>query len=111
MFRSSSFFKNEVIIKSVIESKDFSQHPPLTTRTETLKSLMVHMDTPRSSAQLDYHKLGVTVDLFMFLPYGIDVKKTDVIIYEGTEYVPTGTLEDQGGRHLVNRLPLKLRGS
>lgn len=111
MFRSSTFFKNEVTIKSVTKSEDYSTHPPVSTKTVELKSLMAHMDTPRSSSQLEYHKLGVTVDLFMFLPYEIEVKKSDIIIYEGREYVPSGALEDQGGRHLVNRMPLKLRGA
>lgn len=107
MFSPYNEFPHTVEVKSVTKTTDYSTHPPKVLRTEETKSLKAFMDGENTNDVVQYHQRNIEVTRFMFLPYGIAIGPEDVISFDGVKYRPSGALEDQGGQHLINRLPLK----
>ncbi|WP_353419229.1 hypothetical protein PYH66_13960 (plasmid) [Staphylococcus delphini] len=86
---------------------DHNTYPPKEVSEVSSQKLKAFMDTPTTSQLADFKAIGVELSNMLFVPYGADIKRTDIIIYDDVKYKLNGDLEDQGGQHEVYRVPLK----
>lgn len=70
-------------------------------------SILVFLDTPSTERIAEASKMGVVIDRDMYAPFAMEIDPTARFEYDGVIYEASGTLEDQGGQHEVNRLPLR----
>lgn len=95
----------EVERKTVVVDHD--SYPPKEVVNVSSETMKAFMDTPSTSQLVDFKAIGVELSRMLFVPYGADIKRTDIIIYDDVKYKLNGDLEDQGGQHEVYRVPLK----
>ena len=86
---------------------DDSSYPPKEVVNTTTHTLNAFMDTPNSSQQINYHNLDIRLDRVLYLPFGGDIQRTDVFIYDNEKYEFVGDLQDQGGQHIVWNAPVR----
>ncbi len=93
-----------IITRTVTKSDTY---PFKETVSETVTDVKGFMDTPSTSERLNYHNMQKNLTRALYVPYSVKLERTDVIMYDGKEYEIIGDVEDQGGQHEVNRIPLK----
>ncbi len=104
-----SFYIHDVQIERTTKTVDTTKYPPVTTTNVSLMSLQAFMDTPATSEAVQYHQRNIKLTRFLYYAYGAaDIRKMDIILFEGNRYEVTGTPENQGGQNEVMRLPLNM---
>lgn len=94
----------DIITRATVRSESY----PYTEEVqETVVPVKGFMDTPSTSQSLQFHQMKLTLSRVLYAPYEVQLKRTDVIMYDGKEFEIIGDAEDQGGQHEVNRIPLK----
>lgn len=73
----------------------------------TLGTFRAFMDTPTTSEQLKYHQMDTQVDLAMYTPYKVSIKRVNRVRYDGNVYEVIAEPSDQGGMHEINRTMLR----
>lgn len=103
---NTSEFPHEISIITRVVTKS-ETYPFKETVTETVVPVKGFMDTPSTSERLTFHNMEKQLTRALYVPYSVSPKRTDVIMHDGKEYEIIGDVEDQGGQHEVNRIPLK----
>lgn len=93
------------VIRRTVEKE--GEYPYNETITETRHLLDVFLDTPNSSQQINYHNLNIRLDRVLYVPFGADILRTDVFVYDNETYECVGDLQDQGGQHIVWNAPVR----
>lgn len=99
-------FPHQITIERVTTLNDTSTYPPKQIQDKTTKNATAFLDTPSTSQKAEFKALGVELSRMLYVPYNVDIKRSDVIVFEGVRYKLNGDLEDQGGQHEINRVPL-----
>lgn len=99
-------FPHQITIERVTTLNDTSTYPPKQIQDKTITNTNAFLDTPSTSQKAEFKTLGVELSRMLYVPYNVDIKRSDVIVFEGVRYKLNGDLEDQGGQHEVNRVPL-----
>lgn len=86
---------------------DDSVYPPKEVSDESQRIILGFMDTPNSSQQINYHNLDIRLDRVLYVPFGSDIQRSDVFIYDNEKYEFVGDLQDQGGQHIVWNAPVR----
>ena len=86
---------------------DDSSYPPKEVVNTSTHDLKAFMDTPSTSQQANYHSLDIRLDRVLYVPYGADITRLDVFIYDGERYEFVGDLQDQGGQHEIVSAPVR----
>lgn len=94
----------EVIRRTVVKE---GEYPYTENVTEVRHKLKAFMDTPSSSQQINYHNLNIRLDRVLYLPFGSDIQRSDVFVYDNETYEFVGDLQDQGGQHIVWNAPVR----
>lgn len=88
--------------------RDTTSYPPKPVYKTEIINLKGFMDTPNTTEELEYSKLGVVVTRVLFTETPTPrIESKDVIIYQGRRYDVVGEMEDQGGQGLYFRTPLR----
>lgn len=102
------FYVHDILIERKTTVRDTSVYPAITSVTTENIPLTVKMDTPASREQTLYHERNIELTNVMFYPKGsAQIKKTDIIIFDGQRYEVVGKPEHQGQISGVMRLPLR----
>lgn len=86
---------------------DKSVYPWKEVTTESEHMIQGFMDTPTSSQQINYHNLNITLDRVLYIPFGTDLARSDVLFYGDVKYKFKGDLQDQGGQNEVLSAPVE----
>lgn len=65
------------------------------------------MDTPTAKERLYAMQMSLSLDRYLYYPYGLEISSTARVRFENVDYTVAGEGEDQGGQHEVIRIPLK----
>lgn len=105
-----SFYIHNVQIERTTKTLDTTAYPRSATSVNvTLIPLQCLMDTPVTKEALEYHQRDIKLTRFLYYAFGsADIRKTDIILFEGNRYEVTGAPENQGGQNEVMRLPLNM---
>ncbi len=104
MFMSEFPHEISIITRKTIQS---GSYPFKEEVVETVIMVNGFMDTPSTSERLTFHNMQKQLTRALYVPYRVKPKHTDIIMHDGKEYEIIGDVEDQGGQHEVNRIPLK----
>lgn len=99
-------FPHAITIERVTTLNDTSTYPPKQIQDKTITNTNAFLDTPSTSQKAEFKALGVELSRMLYVPYNVEIKRSDVIVFEGVRYKLNGDLEDQGGQHEINRVPL-----
>ena len=100
-------FPHVITVERKEAAVDHTAYPPKEVTKVSTETMKGFMDTPTTSQLADFKAIGVELSRILFVPYKADIKRTDIIIFDGVKYKLNGDLEDQGGQHEVYRVPLK----
>lgn len=100
-------FPHELTIERTERIIDDIVYPPKETVTTDRHDIQGFMDTPSSSEQINYHNLNIALDRVLYIPYGSDIKRSDVFFYDDVKYEFAGDLQDQGGQNEVLSAPVR----
>lgn len=95
----------DIITRVVTETGSYPNYEEVV--QETVVPVKGFMDTPSTSERLVYHNMDKQLTRALYVPYSVTPKHTDIIMYDAKEYEIVGDVEDQGGQHEVNRIPVK----
>ena len=95
----------DIITRVVTETGSYPNYEEVV--QETVVPVKGFMDTPSTSERLVYHNMDKQLTRALYVPYSVKPAHGDIIMYDTKEYEIAGDVEDQGGQHEVNRIPVK----
>lgn len=104
---SSEEYPHELTVVRSEKIVDKTSYPWKETVIESKQTIQGFMDTPTSSQQINYHSLNITLDRVLFVPFGTNIKRSDVFFYGDVKYKFKGDLQDQGGQNEVLSAPVE----
>ncbi|KIX91470.1 hypothetical protein TP70_02345 [Staphylococcus microti] len=99
-------FPHTITVERKAVTVDHTAYPPKEVTKISSEMMKAFMDTPTTSQLADFKAIGVELSSMLFVPYGADIRRTDIIIYDDVKYKLNGDLEDQGRQHEIYRVPL-----
>lgn len=100
-------FPHNITVERTERIVDDTVYPPKEVVNTSTHDLKAFMDTPSTSQQANYHSLDIRLDRVLYVPYGADITRLDVFIYDGERYEFVGDLQDQGGQHEIVSAPVR----